>query len=252
MKRGILGIVLMSFWIFTFVSQALAVLVSVPDAQALPGESLNIFVDVSDATGIAGVDLVLTFDNSLLVAHNAQVTELTSEFTIVSNPQPGKLTIAMASPNPISSGKGHIVNIPFTVSSTAVEGDTSPLHLESVNLWDASNPPNALPVTTQDGKFKVGERGGGNGDGGGGGAGHVQCFIATAAYGSPMAQEVRILSDFRDKYLLTNLPGKALVRFYYRTSPPIAKFISRRPLLKKFVRIGLKPVIKICRLIVKE
>ena len=37
------------------------------------------------------------------------------------------------------------------------------------------------------------------------------CFIATAAYGSPMAEEIQILRKFRDEYLLTNRMGQALV-----------------------------------------
>jgi hypothetical protein len=31
-----------------------------------------------------------------------------------------------------------------------------------------------------------------------------------------------VLRKFRDRYLLTNAPGKAFVRFYYKHSPPIA------------------------------
>jgi len=67
------------------------------------------------------------------------------------------------------------------------------------------------------------------------------CFIATAGYGTPMAEEVEILREFRDEYLLTNPLGQALVGFYYRVSPPIAEFITEHPGLKPIVRTGLLP-----------
>jgi hypothetical protein len=73
--------------------------------------------------------------------------------------------------------------------------------------------------------------------------GYGMCFIATAAYGTPMAKEIAILREFRDKYLMTNPVGKGLVEFYYRVSPPIAEFITEHPGLKPIVRVGLLPVV---------
>jgi hypothetical protein len=74
-----------------------------------------------------------------------------------------------------------------------------------------------------------------------GGAGG--CFIATAAYGTPMAEEIQILREFRDEYLVPNPVGKALVDFYYQVSPPVAEFISEHPTLKPVVRAGLLPAV---------
>ncbi len=69
------------------------------------------------------------------------------------------------------------------------------------------------------------------------------CFIATAAFGTPMAEEVRSLCRFRDEHLLTNSLGRGLVKAYYKTSPPIADFIRNKPLMKAIVRINLKPLV---------
>lgn len=76
--------------------------------------------------------------------------------------------------------------------------------------------------------------------GGGGGGG---CFIATAAYGSYLAPEVRILRKFRDEYLITNPVGRTFVEFYYNVSPPAAEYISRREGLKTLTRLALAPVV---------
>ena len=69
------------------------------------------------------------------------------------------------------------------------------------------------------------------------------CFIATAAYGSPMAEEVNTLRTFRDRHLMTNPAGRSFVRTYYTVSPPIAKFIAKRPYLRYITRQMLKPVV---------
>jgi len=74
-------------------------------------------------------------------------------------------------------------------------------------------------------------------DGGGG------CFIATAAYGSYLNPHVEALRHFRDRYLVTNAPGRLFVHIYYATSPPLADFIQRHADIRAVVRIGLTPLV---------
>ena len=77
---------------------------------------------------------------------------------------------------------------------------------------------------------------------GGGGSGSG-CFIATAAYGSPMDARIEVLRRFRDQWLMPHEPGRHLVATYYRFSPPVADFIASRPPLRLLVRVLLAPLI---------
>jgi hypothetical protein len=71
-----------------------------------------------------------------------------------------------------------------------------------------------------------------------------KCFIATAAYGTPFAEEINVLRFWRDEHLSTNLFGRTFVDFYYHVSPPIANFIADKPNIRKLVRLCLSPYIK--------
>ncbi|MEI6702393.1 MAG: CFI-box-CTERM domain-containing protein [Deltaproteobacteria bacterium] len=69
------------------------------------------------------------------------------------------------------------------------------------------------------------------------------CFIATAAYGSPLEANVLVLREFRDTALSATSFGRWFIRFYYQTSPPIARMIESREFAKKVVRTILKPIV---------
>ncbi|MDY6853790.1 MAG: GEGP motif-containing diheme protein [Thermodesulfobacteriota bacterium] len=69
------------------------------------------------------------------------------------------------------------------------------------------------------------------------------CFIATAAFGSHLEPQVKILREFRDRVLLTNFVGKVLVDLYYKCSPPVADFIARHSNLQRPMRLILSPLV---------
>jgi hypothetical protein len=108
-------------------------------------------------------------------------------------------------------------------------GDSRPGESEYIDVGIA-----ASSATTGDGGFI--------GAGGGSGSGRF-CVIATAAYGSPMEPRVMLLRDFRDRWLLTNGPGRFCVRIYYALSPPLARIIAPSPLLRSGARLALAPLV---------
>ena len=62
------------------------------------------------------------------------------------------------------------------------------------------------------------------------------CFIATAAYGTPTAEQIDVLREFRDVVLLESTVGSQFVTLYYQLSPPVADFIARSDFLRTLVR----------------
>ena len=69
------------------------------------------------------------------------------------------------------------------------------------------------------------------------------CFVATAAFGTPMAREVSVLREFRDDVLLPHAGGRAAVAAYYRIGPAFARVIAHSDTLRALVRAGLAPMI---------
>jgi len=69
------------------------------------------------------------------------------------------------------------------------------------------------------------------------------CFVATAAFGVDWSAEVQALRDFRDRFLVTNRPGRAFVRWYYRNGPAAATLITEFDNVRPVVRGLLWPFI---------
>ncbi len=74
------------------------------------------------------------------------------------------------------------------------------------------------------------------------------CIIATSVYRSPLAEDVQVLRQFRDRYLVTHMPGLLLVSAYYRLSPPLARAIAASETLRSVSRSLLLPVVWWARL----
>ena len=80
----------------------------------------------------------------------------------------------------------------------------------------------------------------------------LPCFIATAAYGTALHEDIDVLRDFRDEYLMPNSAGRTFVKIYYNTSPPLADVIRDNAGLRTAVREGLvKPLVHITRILVE-
>jgi hypothetical protein len=69
------------------------------------------------------------------------------------------------------------------------------------------------------------------------------CFIATAAYGSPLAASVTALRGFRDRVLRRSVLGELVTESYYTFGPPVAQLIGGSELMRAAARDALAPVV---------
>lgn len=73
------------------------------------------------------------------------------------------------------------------------------------------------------------------------------CFVATAAYGSLMANDVEMLRHFRDSALRTSALGELFVESYYTFGPPVAGVVGSSDLLRATARGVLDPIVGVVR-----
>lgn len=113
----------------------------------------------------------------------------------------------------------------FSGWSGSASGTTNPITITMDNDKSVTANFTATSKPSEDGKKKDG------------------CFIATAAYGSPLHPCVNILRDFRDKYLMPTKLGRMLVGLYYKYSPFVADLVAKNKALKTAVRLSLLPLV---------
>jgi hypothetical protein len=69
------------------------------------------------------------------------------------------------------------------------------------------------------------------------------CFVATAAYGSVLANDVEMLRRFRDFALESTVLGVLAVEAYYTFGPAIAGVVGESELLRATARAALSPLV---------
>src|SRR5262249_7703929 len=73
------------------------------------------------------------------------------------------------------------------------------------------------------------------------------CFIATAAYGTPMAREIDALRTVRDRALLTNHLGRLAGAASHALTPPIPNAIATAERLRQGARTVLRPIVDLAQ-----
>jgi serine protease len=201
---------------------------------------------VTDDGGLTGTDMVnVTVNNAApimsTVGNKTVILGQTLNFTVsATDPNTGAAASLNSSPTPT----GAI----FTPATGAFDWpNASPVGSYSM-IFTATK---AGGLTTQQ-TVTITVRNLSSGSSGGGGGGGGGCFIATAAYGSPMAKDVRYLRAFRDEYLLTNSIGRKFVDFYYQFSPPVANYIREHENLRTAVRWMLSPLVEFSMFFVSD
>ncbi|MET0390705.1 MAG: CFI-box-CTERM domain-containing protein, partial [Polyangiales bacterium] len=75
------------------------------------------------------------------------------------------------------------------------------------------------------------------------------CFVATAAYGTPLAAEIGALRRFRDRHLASHALGRAWVAAYHRYGPWLAERVRDDERLRAAARTLLAPAVAAARLL---
>jgi len=73
------------------------------------------------------------------------------------------------------------------------------------------------------------------------------CFVATAAFGTPLAYEVLVLKNWRDQKLRYVTWGRKFISFYYEKGYKAARLLNQFPAFKAPARMAIRIAIKLLK-----
>ena len=183
--------------------------------------NVTVPIKITNATDIAGGSTKVVFNASIVRVEDVTAGQFSTNVTANIDNTNGSVYIAVANASAAGIPEAVLANITFKGLS---KGSTA-LEIQNATLNDEYG--NVIIPETLNGTINVTE------------APPSPCFIATAAYGTPLHEDINVLRKFRNEVLSTNTPGKALVETYYLTSPPIANALAANNELRASVRVLL-------------
>lgn len=209
--------------------------IDLDNGETLPAvnrsQTNHLVLAVSGPASFADIKTVdsLSFGHYFISDEPARILPLEIENSGSSILEIGLITIEGKAESDFSPGRDQCSNITLSPDDTCV----IEIEFQPKKIGDRTAtviiPSNALGVETYE--VELDARGLDPNE-----AGNSACFIATAAFDSDMAPQVKRLREFRDEYLIGNPAGRFLVKNYYRLSPPLADFIRDNETAKNIAR----------------
>ena len=179
----------------------------------------------------AGVDFEAASDDTSVFRYDVRVsTEPITDETSFMRGQPAKdATIAAEELRvPVSARAGNMIHVDM---GGLVQGTHYYVGVRAVDGCSAASPIAVAEITTPMRVFAT----------------VTPCFVATAAYGSPLAAEIGALRRLRDRYLATHAIGQQLVAAYGVIGPALADHIREHDSVRAAVRTLLTPLVAMAR-----
>jgi len=127
---------------------------SITSAEAAPGTTAAVHITITDVSDMAGADMVVKYDASVLTVDEVKYTDLVLSLNPTANTgTPGEIVIGMASSTAIASGSGALVEIKLTVDPNAQVGTETALNLEDAEIYDELG--GVIPTSSQSGVVKI-------------------------------------------------------------------------------------------------